>query len=99
MFGVAREDRGSGRSEKNQRKHLLEISGGVVDGQLQLTWVYNEQVHKRETVARVAADFIAALGQLIEQCQWGEVAGFTPSDFPEAELSQHELDELVAELS
>nr|QEO73861.1 condensation domain-containing protein [uncultured bacterium] len=99
MFGMAREDRGPDRSGKNQRQHLLEISGGVVDGQLQLTWVYSQQVHKRETVERVAADFIAALRQLIEQCQWGEVIGFTPSDFPEAELSQQELDELVAELS
>jgi non-ribosomal peptide synthase protein (TIGR01720 family) len=99
MFGLAQEDRGSGRSGKNQRQHLLEISGSVVDGQLHLSWIYNPQVHKRETVERIAIDVIAALGQLIEQCQWGEVAGFTPSDFPEAELSQQELDELVAELS
>ncbi|HEX2268278.1 MAG TPA: condensation domain-containing protein, partial [Pyrinomonadaceae bacterium] len=99
MFLMANENRGSGRSEKNQRKHLLEISGGVLDGQLQLTCVYNQQIHKRETVNRIAAGFVAALRQLIDQCQWGEVAGFTPSDFPEAELSQQELDELVAELS
>jgi non-ribosomal peptide synthase protein (TIGR01720 family) len=99
MFAAAPEDRGEGRSGKNQRKHLLEITGGVVGGQLQLTWIYSQQVHKQETVERVATDFIAALQQLIEQCQWGEVIGFTPSDFPEAELSQQELDELVAELS
>ena len=99
MFGMASESRGPDRSAHNQRQHLLEISGAVVNGRLQLTWVYSQQVHKRETVERVAADFIAALQQLIEQCQWGEVIGFTPSDFPEAELSQQELDELVAELS
>ncbi|HEU4510949.1 MAG TPA: amino acid adenylation domain-containing protein, partial [Pyrinomonadaceae bacterium] len=99
MFGMAREDRGPDRSGRNQRKHLLEISGRVVDGQLQLRCVYSQQVHNRETVERVTTDFIAALRQLIEQCQWGEVIGFTPSDFPEAELSQQELDELVAELS
>ena len=99
MFAQAGENPGMGRSAKNQRKHLLEISGGVAGGRLQLTWIYSQQVHKRETVERVAADFIAALRQLIEQCQWGEVIGFTPSDFPEAALSQQELDELVAELS
>jgi len=93
------EDRGAGRSGKNQRQHLLEITGGVVGGRLQLTWIYSQQVHKQETVERVATEFVAALQQLIEQCQWGEVIGFTPSDFPEAELSQQELDELVAELS
>ena len=99
IFEIALEDRGEGRSGQNQRKHLLEISGGVVNGRLQMTWVYSQQVHRRETVERVAADFIASLQHLIEQCQWGEVIGFTPSDFPEAELSQQELDELVAELS
>jgi non-ribosomal peptide synthase protein (TIGR01720 family) len=99
LFGIAHENRGVGRSARNQRKHLLEISGGIVDGRLQLTWAYNQLIHKRETVEQLAADFVVALEQLIEQCQWGEVAGFTPSDFPEAELSQQELDELVAELS
>jgi non-ribosomal peptide synthase protein (TIGR01720 family) len=99
MFAAATENRGVGRSGKNQRKHLLEISGGVVGGRLHMTWIYSQQVHKRETVERLAADFTTALRQLIEQCQWGEAAGFTPSDFPEAELSQQELDELVAELS
>jgi amino acid adenylation domain-containing protein/non-ribosomal peptide synthase protein (TIGR01720 family) len=99
LFSVGREDRGEGRSGANQRGHLLEVTGGVTTGQLQLTWTYSEQVHKRETVERVAEHFLEALRQLIQQCQWGEVAGFTPSDFPEAELSQYELDELVAELS
>jgi amino acid adenylation domain-containing protein/non-ribosomal peptide synthase protein (TIGR01720 family) len=99
MFVMAQEERGSGRSSRNQRQHLLEITGAVLDGQLQLTWIYNQQIHTEETVERLAADFVAALGKLIEQCQWGELAGFTPSDFPEAELSQQELDELVAELS
>jgi non-ribosomal peptide synthase protein (TIGR01720 family) len=99
MFSIAHEKRGLDRSAQNQRQHLLEISGAIVNGRLQLTWVYAQQVHKRETVERLAADFIMALQQLIEQCQWGEVIGFTPSDFPEAELSQQELDELVAELS
>jgi non-ribosomal peptide synthase protein (TIGR01720 family) len=99
LFGEAHENPGEGRSGQNQRKHLLEIFAEVLGGRLQLTWAYNQKIHKRETVEGVAADFIMALLKLIEQCQRGEVAGFTPSDFPEAELSQQELDELVAELS
>jgi non-ribosomal peptide synthase protein (TIGR01720 family) len=67
----------------------------VAGGQLQLTWVYSEQVHKRETVARVAEHFIEALRQLIQQCQWGEVAGVTPSDFEDFQWSQHELDDIT----
>jgi non-ribosomal peptide synthase protein (TIGR01720 family) len=95
LFRVAREERGEGRSGANQRAHLLEVTGGVAGGHLQLTWCYSEQVHKRETVERVAADFIAALKHLIEQCQGGEVVGFTPSDFEDFQWSQHELDDIT----
>ncbi len=99
LFRSGREDRGEGRSGANQRAHLLEVTGCVAGGQLQMTWSYSEQVHKRETVERVAADFIEALRELIQQCQWGEVAGFTPSDFPEARLSQKDLDKFLTRLT
>jgi len=95
LFRAAREQRGEARSGANQRTHLLEVTGGVAGGQLQLTWSYSEEVHTRETVERVAADFIAALRQLIQQCQWGEVVGFTPSDFEDFQWSQHELDDIT----
>jgi non-ribosomal peptide synthase protein (TIGR01720 family) len=95
LFGAAREQRGEARSGANQRTHLLEVTGGIAGGQLQLTWSYSEEVHKQETVERVAADFIAALRQLIQQCQWGEVVGFTPSDFEDFQWSQHELDDIT----
>jgi hypothetical protein len=37
--------------------------------------------------------------ELIAHCQSPTAGGFTPSDFPEAELTQQELDELLAELT
>jgi amino acid adenylation domain-containing protein/non-ribosomal peptide synthase protein (TIGR01720 family) len=99
LFAMAREDRGEGRSQRSRRWHLLEVSGGVVEGQLQLTWAYSERVHRRETVERVSAEFIEVLQEFIQHCRKAGIVGITPSDFPEAELSQRELDELIAELS
>jgi non-ribosomal peptide synthase protein (TIGR01720 family) len=99
LFRVGQEECGEGRGAANQRTHLLEVTGGVAGGQLQLTWSYSEEVHRQETVERVAADFIAALRQLIQQCQWGEGVGFTPSDFPEARLSQKDLDKFLTRIS
>jgi non-ribosomal peptide synthase protein (TIGR01720 family) len=99
LFRVGREDRGADRSGANQRTHLLEVTGGVAGGQLQLTWSYSEQVHKRETVERVAEHFIEALRQLIQHSQWGAVAGFTPSDFPEARLNQQDLDKFLTRIT
>jgi len=99
LFRVGQEKHGEGRNGANQRMHLLEVTGGIAGGQLQLTWSYSEAIHTRETVERVAADFIAALRQLIQQCQWGEGVGFTPSDFPEARLSQKDLDKFLTRIS
>jgi non-ribosomal peptide synthase protein (TIGR01720 family) len=95
LFRLGREARGDGRSGRNQRSHLLEVTGGVAGGQLQLTWSYSEQIHERATIARVAERFIAVLQELIQQCQWGEVDSFTPSDFEDFQWSQHELDEIT----
>jgi non-ribosomal peptide synthase protein (TIGR01720 family) len=95
LFRMGRENRGDGRSGENQRSHLLEITGGVAGGQLQMMWSYSEEIHQRETVERVAEQFIEALRELIQECQWGEVAGFTPSDFEDFQWSQHELDEIT----
>jgi hypothetical protein len=40
-----------------------------------------------------------ALHQLIVHWLSSDAGGYTPSDFPEAELSQEELDALLEELS
>ncbi len=37
--------------------------------------------------------------EIIEHCRGEEAGGFTPSDFPDADLTQKELDELLDELS
>jgi non-ribosomal peptide synthase protein (TIGR01720 family) len=68
-------------------------------GQLQLNWTYSENVHRRATIEKLAQEFIKALQTLVAHCQSPEAGGYTPSDFPEADLSQVELDDLLAKLS
>ena len=89
---------GPQQSPLNPRRHLLEIEALVSEGCLQLSWIYSPQVHRRSTVEELAQGFIAALEALIAHCRSPEISGYTPSDFPEIELSQEDLDELVAEL-
>ncbi|HEY9422440.1 MAG TPA: phosphopantetheine-binding protein, partial [Thermoanaerobaculia bacterium] len=43
-----------------------------------------------------AQDFLRALRSLIEHCNSAAVAVYTPSDFPDADLSQEELDKLFS---
>jgi hypothetical protein len=47
-------------------------------------------------VAEVAAAFLAELRSLLALCRSAAVAAYTPSDFPDAELSQEELDKLFS---
>jgi len=60
---------------------------------------YSESLHRRETISRLAEDFIEELRALIKHCQSAQEISYTPSDFPDAELNQQELDELITMLS
>lgn len=81
------------------RRHLLEIKGIIVDGQLQLEWAYSSNIHRRKTIEQLANKFLDELNTLIAHCQSPTAGGYTPSDFPEADLSQQELDDLLAEIN
>lgn len=98
-WALAPESTGSTRSLRGDRSHLLEIDGMVTGGQLRLHWTYSQNIHHSWTIERLAESFIEAVRSLISHCQSLEVGGYTPSDFPEAELSQQELDKLIAKIS
>lgn len=97
-FQLAHESYGPTNSLCGNRSHLLQIIGKVIEGQLQLIWAYSENVHQRTTVEDLAQRFVEALRSLIAHCQSTEPNGVLPSDFPEAELSQEELDKLFKNL-
>lgn len=83
------------RDPRNRKHHLLEINAAIVEGRLTVDWLYSKAIHRHTTIEAVARDFIAALVVLIDHCISGEAGGFTPSDFPEADLSQEELDRFL----
>ncbi|HEV2860061.1 MAG TPA: amino acid adenylation domain-containing protein [Pyrinomonadaceae bacterium] len=99
VFAAAGEVAAPARSPRGSRRYLLEVNGSVTGGQLRLVWSYSVNRHSRATVENLAHDYIAALRSLIAHCTGLERRGYTPSDFPEAGLSQGELDDLLAELS
>jgi len=94
----AAESPGRGRSDRGWRPYLLDISGWVSEGQLRLRWDYSGAIHRRETVERLANGYLQALRSLVRHCQSPEAGGFTPSDFPDADLDQSDLDQLLTQL-
>jgi amino acid adenylation domain-containing protein/non-ribosomal peptide synthase protein (TIGR01720 family) len=95
-FRLARQSPGPLHSGRAARSHLLEIECRIIQGCLQIIWGYSENIHRREAVERASQAFADALRRLIAHCRSGESSAFTPSDFPEAKLSQAELDRLIA---
>jgi non-ribosomal peptide synthase protein (TIGR01720 family) len=80
------------------RQYLIEILGIVANGQLFLSWNYTENVYQHATVEHLAQNYMDALRTLINHCTSGETGGYTPSDFPEAQLSQNDLDQFLAKI-
>ncbi|MEO5330729.1 MAG: amino acid adenylation domain-containing protein [Magnetococcus sp. YQC-5] len=98
MFSLAKESIGSPMDPNTRRSHILEVNGFVTGGQMHWDWTYSTGLHKEETIKQLARDFLAALQQVIQHCLHPDAGGFTPADFPEADLNQDELDALLAEL-
>jgi len=50
------------------RSYLLEVTGTVTGGQLELGWTYPAEIYDQATVARLAEGMISALGEIVEHC-------------------------------
>ena len=87
------------RSAESERHHLLEINAFIEEGQLNLQFSYSEQFHKPETIKNLIELFKNALHQVIEHCSIRETSEYSPSDFPEAELNQDDLDNLLNQIN
>ncbi|WP_237553616.1 condensation domain-containing protein, partial [Streptomyces sp. SID6139] len=77
------------------RPYVLDITGVVQDGRLELGWTYPAAVHDEDTVRRLAEETLAALRDIVAHCALPTAGGRTPSDFPLARLAQDQLDRLI----
>jgi len=98
LFRPAKESIDSTRSQQDNRRYLIEVEGMVVGGQLRVNWTYSQTLHHPDTVESLAQGMEAVLRSLITHGQSGEVDRYTPLDFPEAELTQAELDKVFEEI-
>jgi len=87
----AKEGSGAPRDPRAPRSHVLELNAQVVGGCLEMEWTYGTQLHRRETIERVAGEVRGALRELIAHCVSPGVGGYTPSDFPDVNLDAAQL--------
>lgn len=98
LFSVVYGNAGLLSPTQNPASYPLELHCQISESHLQLLWVYSDRVHARETIERLAWNYLEALRHIIAQCQTSDVGGYTPSDFPEADLSQATLNKLLARI-
>ncbi|HEX5715639.1 MAG TPA: amino acid adenylation domain-containing protein, partial [Thermoanaerobaculia bacterium] len=94
-FRAARESAGEGRSRRQRRRHLLDVSAHVAGGALRAWFAYSPNLHEPATAERLARRFLSRLRALIEHCLDETEGAFTPSDFPELRLTEPGFDRLL----
>jgi hypothetical protein len=72
------------------------VTGQLDSEGLRFDWRSEGEERLGGVAAAMAAGFLAELRGLIAVCRSDAVAVYTPSDFPDAELSQEELDRLFS---
>ncbi|HEV2801336.1 MAG TPA: amino acid adenylation domain-containing protein [Pyrinomonadaceae bacterium] len=97
-FRIAPETTGALHSPAAERTCLISINGHVGGGRLAVEWTFSRNLYRRETVERLAGDFLASLRELIADCRSGQAESYTPSDFPEADLDEDDLNLLLAQI-
>ncbi|MCF4968120.1 non-ribosomal peptide synthetase [Nostoc sp. CMAA1605] len=99
LFRFVQNSSGLMSSPRNQRSSLLEINGLVVNNQLQFDWAFSENIYRYSTIENLAQEFVKSLKEIITHCQSTQEKNYTPSDFPELDLSQKGLDQFLAKLN
>ncbi|MER7491262.1 non-ribosomal peptide synthase/polyketide synthase [Streptomyces pharetrae] len=97
LYGAALPGAGSDTDPDSPRPYLLDVTGVVQDGRLELGWTYPPAVYDESTVRALAEEMCAALREIAAHCARPDAGGRTPSDFPLAGLGQAELDRLVGD--
>lgn len=87
------------RSLRGRLLYTVEVTNWVSEGVLHTSWTTSSEAYLHSTIERRAQDYLLELRAILEHCQEPAAGRYTPSDFPEAELTPQELEALVERLS
>ena len=86
------------RDPRSERTYKFEINSYIKEGQLHIDWSYSKRNYKLSTIELLVKEYHDTLKELIHYCTNKEHGEYTPSDFPEAGISQDDLDNLLKDL-
>jgi amino acid adenylation domain-containing protein/non-ribosomal peptide synthase protein (TIGR01720 family) len=85
------------RSPRQRRSHVFEISASVIEARLKVAWTYSANLQTADTIDRLVSDLRRVITRLSELSGDARAQLQTPADFPLADVTQAQLDQLVAE--
>ncbi|HLK54917.1 MAG TPA: amino acid adenylation domain-containing protein [Chthonomonadaceae bacterium] len=85
-------------SPRQSRARLLDLDCFILGGRLHMHWSFSENLHCQATIEQLAHAMLDALKRLAEADAAPMTQGYVDHDFPEMELSQESLDQILAEL-
>jgi len=97
--GFADVDLGPLHAPTRVRGHAISVDCSVAGGALQVRCSFGTHQFRRATIAGLVDGFLAALRELVAHCLTPGVGRRSPSDFPAATLSQHDVDRLLERVS
>ena len=98
MFQISHSVPGLSRSPKGNMPRLFECNVYINVVPLKINNNYSKNMYQRAKIESLAQSCLETLRSLIAHCQSPEAGGYTPSDFPDVELSQEKLDIVLAEI-
>ncbi len=89
-FTPAVEDTGISRNPENKRAFQLEITGLIVNGELQIRFGFSKALHQEETIRNLANSYQKCLRDLLTTSA-RKAESWQPDDFPLVNLTQEQL--------
>ena len=89
---------GISQDPRSEQTYSIELNSYIEAGSLLINWGYSKLVFKKPTIEMLAAELEKQLRAIVDHCVSKSEIGYTPSDFPEAEISQEDLDMLIQNL-
>ncbi|MDP4196680.1 MAG: amino acid adenylation domain-containing protein, partial [Bacteroidota bacterium] len=87
-FNISSLPKGKESGDENRRQALIDINGGVYNGQLQFEWSYSNKIHNGSTIKEIADLFIKELENIASYCISAEVGSLSPSDLKKYNIAE-----------
>jgi non-ribosomal peptide synthase protein (TIGR01720 family) len=92
---AAEEKIGNVQLEQGAPRYPLYVNSMVRDGRLEVVWTFSANLREPDLIERLADSYMKNLDDIIAHCTGGAAGGFTPSDFPLANLDEEKFGKLA----